>query len=137
MKTKVTTVFDIGRTNKKFFLFKEDFQEVYREYTRFDEIIDEDSYPTEKLQVLEVWAKEVFDRMLDFPEYDIEALNFSPMASGAQFTLMGRSFLYGCGTLGNKWGNHTISMLKTQFKQVMDQLCSERVKDLPKHLITN
>ncbi|TMM52016.1 alpha-hydroxy-acid oxidizing protein [Maribacter algarum] len=59
------------------------------------------------------------------------------MASGAKFTFMGRSFLYGCGALGNKGGDHTISMLKTQFKQVMDQLCCERVEDLPKHLITN
>ncbi len=59
------------------------------------------------------------------------------MASGAKFTFMGRSFLYGCGALGKKGGDHTISMLKTQFKQVMDQLCCERVEDLPKHLITN
>ncbi|TKD63564.1 alpha-hydroxy acid oxidase [Flavobacterium sp. ASW18X] len=59
------------------------------------------------------------------------------MASGAKFTFMGRSFLYGCGALGNQGGDHTITMLKTQFKQVMDQLCCERVEDLPKHLITN
>ncbi|MBT9190062.1 alpha-hydroxy acid oxidase, partial [Zobellia russellii] len=57
------------------------------------------------------------------------------MASGAKFTFMGRSFLYGCGALGNKGGDHTIAMLKTQFKQVMDQLCCEHVEDLPKHLI--
>lgn len=59
------------------------------------------------------------------------------MASGAKFTFMGRSFLYGCGALGNQGGEHTIEMLKTQFKQVMDQLCCERVEDLPKHLILN
>ena len=58
------------------------------------------------------------------------------MATGAKFTFMGRSFLYGCGALGNQGGDHTISMLKTQFKQVMDQLCCERVEDLTKHLIT-
>lgn len=77
MKTKVTAVFDIGRTNKKFFLFDSDFQEVYREYSRFEEITDEDGYPTENLEALEIWAKEVFDRMLDSLEYEIEALNFS------------------------------------------------------------
>ncbi|MBS9461823.1 alpha-hydroxy-acid oxidizing protein [Flagellimonas sp. 389] len=59
------------------------------------------------------------------------------IATGAKFTFMGRSFLYGCAALGNNGGDHTISMLKTQFKQVMDQLCCERVEDLPKHLITN
>ncbi|WP_336093342.1 alpha-hydroxy acid oxidase [Leeuwenhoekiella sp. CH_XMU1409-2] len=59
------------------------------------------------------------------------------MACGAKFTFMGRSFMYGCGALGNKGGDHTIGMLKTQFKQVMDQLVCERVEDLPKHLITS
>ncbi len=57
------------------------------------------------------------------------------MASGAKFTFMGRSFMYGVGALGNEGGDHTIGMLKTQFKQVMDQLCCERVEDLPNHLI--
>ena len=58
------------------------------------------------------------------------------MASGAKFTFMGRSFMYGVGALGPKGGDHTIGMLKTQFQQVMDQLCCESVADLPKHLIT-
>jgi L-lactate dehydrogenase (cytochrome) len=58
------------------------------------------------------------------------------MACGAKFTFMGRSFMYGVGALGQKGGDHTIAMLKTQFKQVMDQLCCERVEELPKHLIT-
>lgn len=57
------------------------------------------------------------------------------MASGAKFTFMGRSFMYGAAALGKSGGDHTIAMLKTQFKQVMDQLCCERVEDLPNHLI--
>ena len=77
MKKKVTAIFDIGRTNKKFFLFDDDFQEVYREYSRFEEITDEDGYPTEDLEALENWLKEVFDRMMDVPDYEIKAVNFS------------------------------------------------------------
>ena len=42
MKKTVTAVFDIGKTNEKFFLFDDEFQEVYREYVQFDEITDED-----------------------------------------------------------------------------------------------
>lgn len=57
------------------------------------------------------------------------------MASGAAFTFMGRSFMYGVGALGNEGGDHTISMLKLQFRQVMEQLCCENVQDLPSHLI--
>ncbi len=57
------------------------------------------------------------------------------IACGAKFTFMGRSFVYGTGALGNRGGSHTISMLKLQFQQVMNQLCCERVEDLPLHLI--
>lgn len=57
------------------------------------------------------------------------------MACGAKFTFMGRSFMYGTAALGKKGGNHTLSILKTQLQQVMEQLCCERVEDLPEHLI--
>lgn len=57
------------------------------------------------------------------------------LASGAKFTFMGRSFMYGVSALGKKGGDHTISLLKTQLKQVMEQICCEQVEDLPKHLI--
>ncbi len=57
------------------------------------------------------------------------------LACGADFTFMGRSFMYGVAALGNQGGNHTISILKTQVKQVMEQLCCATVKDLPNHLI--
>ncbi len=50
------------------------------------------------------------------------------LASGADFTFMGRSFMYGVAALGNEGDNHTISILKTQLKQVMKQLCCAGVK---------
>ncbi|MBT9190580.1 carbohydrate kinase, partial [Zobellia russellii] len=70
-------VFDIGKTNKKFFLFDGNFQEVHREYVRFEEITDEDGHPTENLRALEDWVKETFDKILISNEFEIEALNFS------------------------------------------------------------
>ena len=57
------------------------------------------------------------------------------LASGADFTFMGRSFMYGVAALGNAGGNHTISILKTQVRQVMEQVCCASVKDLPQHII--
>ncbi|MFD0843767.1 alpha-hydroxy-acid oxidizing protein [Flaviramulus multivorans] len=57
------------------------------------------------------------------------------MASGAKFTFMGRSFMYGVSALGKKGGNHTISLLKTELQQVMEQLCCEKTTDFPNHLI--
>ena len=56
------------------------------------------------------------------------------LACGAQFTFLGRTFMYGVGALGNEGGNHTISILKTQLMQVMEQICCEKVSDLPNHL---
>jgi len=83
MKTEVTAVFDIGKTNKKFFLFDKDYKEVYREYTRFNTIADEDGHETEDLESLQVWLKKVFDRILKAEKYNITAINFSTY--GASF----------------------------------------------------
>ncbi|KHD90147.1 hypothetical protein AH06_01395, partial [candidate division TM6 bacterium Zodletone_IIa] len=44
------------------------------------------------------------------------------LASGAEFTFMGRPFMYGVGALGKKGGDHTISILKVQLQQIMEQL---------------
>tara|TARA_R110000744_G_scaffold25126_1_gene62431 strand:- start:3821 stop:5191 length:1371 start_codon:yes stop_codon:yes gene_type:complete len=74
---KVTAIFDIGKTNKKFFLFDRDYKEVYREYTTFDTIVDEDGYPTEDIISLQNWLKNVFDRILKSEKYNITAINFS------------------------------------------------------------
>lgn len=57
------------------------------------------------------------------------------LASGADFTFMGRTFMYSVAALGNEGGNHAISILKTQVRQVMEQVCCASVKDLPQHII--
>lgn len=80
---KVTAVFDIGKTNKKFFLFDKNFKEVHKEYTSFDEIEDEDGHPTENLPELQKWLKAVFNRIIEAKEFDVKAINFSTY--GASF----------------------------------------------------
>ncbi len=59
------------------------------------------------------------------------------LASGAEFTFLGRSFMYGVAALGKEGGNHTISILKTQLQQVMEQICCEKAVDFPRHLISH
>lgn len=57
------------------------------------------------------------------------------LASGAEFTFMGRSFMYGVGALGKKGGCFTIQMLKKQLQQVMEQVGAPSVKELPQFLL--
>jgi L-lactate dehydrogenase (cytochrome) len=57
------------------------------------------------------------------------------LASGAEFTFMGRPFMYGVSALGDKGGDHTISLLKIQLQQVMEQICCEKTQNLSNHLI--
>ncbi|MFK7768412.1 MAG: alpha-hydroxy-acid oxidizing protein [Mariniblastus sp.] len=57
------------------------------------------------------------------------------IASGAEFTFMGRAPMYGVAALGDEGGNHTISIMKRQLQQVMEQLCCHQVENLPEHLI--
>ena len=57
------------------------------------------------------------------------------IASGADFTFLGRSFMYAVAALGNEGADHMMGMLKTQLYQVMDQVCCKHVEDLPNHLV--
>ncbi len=57
------------------------------------------------------------------------------LASGADFTFLGRSFVYGVAALGQQGGVHTINSLKIQLKQVMDQLGCASPEDLHHFLV--
>ena len=67
-------------------------------------------------------------------------LMFSEKILQYDFTIlvfnMGRTFMYGVSALGKKGGNHTISMLKQQLTQVMEQMSCAEIQDLQTKLIT-
>jgi sugar (pentulose or hexulose) kinase len=80
---EVTAVFDIGKTNKKFFLFDEKFREVFREYTYIEEAKDEDGYLADNLLAINQWLKQCFNKALGSKDFRITAVNFS--SYGASF----------------------------------------------------
>jgi sugar (pentulose or hexulose) kinase len=82
-KIPVTAVFDIGKTNKKFFLFDENLKEVHNTYTRLEAIPDEDGFPSEPILPLRRWMLDTFTEALKSSEFEIKMLNFS--AHGASF----------------------------------------------------
>jgi len=57
------------------------------------------------------------------------------IACGADFTFLGRPFMYGVAALGKNGAFHTIEMLKKQLTQIMEQLCCEETAQLRKTLI--
>jgi L-lactate dehydrogenase (cytochrome) len=57
------------------------------------------------------------------------------LAVGADFTFLGRTFMYSTAALGNDGGQHAMAMLKRQLTQVMEQVCCARVADFSKHLV--
>ncbi|MBA62581.1 MAG: alpha-hydroxy-acid oxidizing enzyme [Planctomycetaceae bacterium] len=57
------------------------------------------------------------------------------IATGADFTFMGRSFMYGVGALGSRGGNHVMAMMKRQLQQVLEQLGCPNLEELPSYLI--
>ena len=56
------------------------------------------------------------------------------LARGAQFTFMGRPFMYGVAALGAKGPDHTIELLRRQLQQVLEQLCCENPTELSQFL---
>lgn len=72
---KVTAVFDIGRTNKKYVLFDEKYNIVHEFSESLPETVDEDGFPTEDCELLTKWVQDHWAALLADPKYDIKAVN--------------------------------------------------------------
>ncbi len=83
MKIQTIAIFDIGKTNKKVFLFDEDYQIRFEKSMQLPEIQDEDGFPCEDIHELTKWVKGTLQELLSLKEFDIKALNVS--AHGASF----------------------------------------------------
>lgn len=57
------------------------------------------------------------------------------LACGAEFAFLGRTFMYAVAALGEAGGDHAMTMLKTQLRQVMEQVCCAKAADFPRHLV--
>ncbi len=77
MKIPVIAIFDIGKTNKKVFLWNQSYQIVFEKTENFDEIIDEDGFATENLSAVVQWVLEIFSELMESDKFEIKALNFS------------------------------------------------------------
>jgi sugar (pentulose or hexulose) kinase len=83
MSIPVIAIFDAGKTNKKLFLFDEQYKIVFERSARFTETVDEDGDACENLESLRL---SVFDSMHEIfrqKEFDLRAVNFSTY--GASF----------------------------------------------------
>jgi L-fuculokinase len=79
----VVAIFDIGKTNKKVFLFNENYKIVWERSVIFEEITDEDGFPCENITALTNWIVFWLAEMKELKEYVLKAVNFSTY--GASF----------------------------------------------------
>ncbi len=77
MPAKVTAIFDIGKTNKKLFLFDEQANVVYKKLAILPETVDEDGFACEDIDLLENWIKQELIKVIIDERYIVEKLNFS------------------------------------------------------------
>ncbi len=83
----VIAIFDIGKTNKKLFLFDKEYTIVFERSIQFEEILDEDGFACENLHKLTDWVLQSIHELLTHPDFEIKAINFS--AYGASFVHVG------------------------------------------------
>lgn len=87
MPQPVVAIFDVGKTNKKLFLFNESYQIVFEKSEHLVETVDDDGDPCEDIASLEQFIHEGLKKVLDLKEFRIRAVNCS--AYGASFGYIG------------------------------------------------
>ncbi|WP_454802042.1 FGGY-family carbohydrate kinase [Mucilaginibacter phyllosphaerae] len=83
----VIAIFDVGKTNKKLFLFDENYQIAFEKTARFLETVDEDGYPCENIESLRLSVFDSLSEVFRMSEFKVKAVNFS--AYGASFIYVG------------------------------------------------
>jgi len=77
MSQEVVAIFDVGKTNKKFYLFNRQYEPVFESSERFEEVKDEDDFPCDDLPRLRDWIKFEFKEISKNPAFDVKAINFT------------------------------------------------------------
>jgi L-fuculokinase len=85
MITPVIAIFDIGKTNKKLFLFDEHYQIVWEKSEQFAEITDEDGELCEDLDRLTNWVVSSLSEIMRLPDFSVRAVNFSTYGASMVF----------------------------------------------------
>jgi sugar (pentulose or hexulose) kinase len=70
-------IFDIGKTNKKFFLIDEAYQIVLERSVQFEEIADEAGDACDDVHLLTNWVTKTLAEILQLKNFDVKAVNFS------------------------------------------------------------
>ena len=73
----VTAIFDIGKTNKKFMLFDQEFRVVFRQIITLEPAVDDDGDPCEDLDRLTDWIHQMLDKISRDHRFNIRHLNFA------------------------------------------------------------
>lgn len=73
----VTAIFDIGKTNKKFVLFDERLNEVYRLSRTFPTVPDDDGHPSDDIRAVINWVMQTLLEVIESGKWQIARLNFS------------------------------------------------------------
>ena len=68
-------ILDIGKTNKKCFVFDEDYRLVLEQTTQLPEAIDEDGEPGEDLELLQHWILSTVREIFHHTRFQIQAVN--------------------------------------------------------------
>ena len=77
MKETVIAIYDIGKTNKKIVLFNENFKIVSEIEEKFAEILDDDGFECDDIELIESWIKESLTKLVHSDKYDLKAVNFT------------------------------------------------------------
>lgn len=82
-KPTVIAIFDIGKTNKKLFLFDEQYRMLMEKTEQFVEMTDDDGDACENLAALTSWVQQSLQEILSRTDVHVKAVNFSTY--GASF----------------------------------------------------
>jgi len=77
MRERVIAIFDAGKTNKKLFLFNEEYEIVFEKSAKLIETEDDNGYPCESIDALRLSVYDALQEIGRKEKFEVKAVNFS------------------------------------------------------------
>jgi L-fuculokinase len=82
---EVCVIFDIGKTNKKAFVFSQNYEVLWQDSIQIDEILDDDGDQCDNLFEIVNWIKSIVEKLKSDLRFQIKAINFSTYGASLIF----------------------------------------------------
>lgn len=132
----VILVFDIGKTNKKWLVFDQEYKAIAITFFDVEQTVDKDGYPSENIDLLMALIRNIATAAINNSNWDLKAINFTAYGATLVNTNNGHTIVHEVTNYLKPYPPAVLGKFNTLYNDSEAQLCAETASPLLENLNT-